>query len=352
MSYLKVVNLQHPTSANVNITLDANSNMYVNNTAINYYQGMKNRIINGGMQFWQRGTSNTTIGNVTTYVADRWYGFVGAHVFQQQIVQSSSVPTGFNYSAAFGRPSGNTNVNSVWFAQNIESVNMIDLQSQSVTLSFWAKTGANYSGGTMTVRVCTGTSADESAATFSAGPASGYTGNAYVVNATQTLTATWTRYSFTGSVASNALEMAVAFGYTPTGTAGADDNIYITGVQLEAGSAATAFERRLYGTELALCQRYYYTSGTSTAPGVMFQAQGTTTTVSFVQHPVKMRVTPTFSYSGTWTYSINGSDTSTSSVTSSSITDFIAQIETATSGLTVGQAGRIRGGIYNFSADF
>ena len=49
--------------------------------------------------------------------------------------------------------------------------------------------------------------------------------------------------------------------YAPTGatsvvgTSGA--TFYITGVQLEAGSSATEFEHRQYGTELSLCERYY-----------------------------------------------------------------------------------------------
>jgi hypothetical protein len=39
----------------------------------------------------------------------------------------------------------------------------------------------------------------------------------------------------------------------------------LTGVQLEVGSVATPFEHRSYGEELALCERYYQTSGNSTA---------------------------------------------------------------------------------------
>jgi hypothetical protein len=220
--------------------------------------GMRNRIINGAMQIWQRGTSNTAISNNPTYLADRWYGFVSAVTTGEQILQSSSVPTGlFQYSAAFGRPNGNTNTNSIWFCQNIESINIYDLSSQTVTLSFYAKTGANYSGGAMTVRLATGTTADQSSATFSAGPATGFTGYAAPIGTTQSLTTTWTRYSFTGTLGSGVLEAAVAFAFTPTGTAGADDNIYITGVQLEAGSVTTPFERRLIGQELTLCQRYF-----------------------------------------------------------------------------------------------
>jgi hypothetical protein len=278
------------------------------------FNGFKNRIINGGMNFWQRGTSFTGINNVPTYSADRWVGFVSAAVAGQQILQSASVPsgTGFLYSAAFGRTAGNTNTNSIWFNQLIESNNMRDLAGQAVTLSFWARTGANYSGGAATVRVASGTTADQSTATYSAGPATGFTGYAAVINTTQSLTTTWTQYSFTGTVGSTALELAVSFAFTPTGTAGADDNIYITGVQLEKGSTATSFDYRPYGTELALCQRYFEMSydigtapSTATTTGMKFinwAINGANSGAGGVSFQVPKRATPTIAtYDGAGT---------------------------------------------------
>jgi hypothetical protein len=76
------------------------------------------------------------------------------------------------------------------------------------------------------------------------------------------------------------------------GTSGA--TFYITGVQLEKGSTATSFDYRPYGTELALCQRYYY----KTIPGddINFQAIGVcySTTAARVVLPfvVPMRTAP------------------------------------------------------------
>jgi len=281
------------TIANSAIQTGAVEN-YMNAAGLGF--GMRNRIINGAMQVWQRGTSFTGINNSPTYSADRWGGFVSAVVTGEQILRSTSVPTGFQYSAAFGRTASNTNTNSIFLVQLIESVNMLDLASQTVTLSFWAKSGANYSGGNLSVLVNSGTSADQSLATFSAGPCTGYTGNASVINGSQTITSTWTRYSFTGSVGATAQELGVAFGYTPTGTAGADDNIYITGVQLEKGSIATAFDYRPYGTEYVLCQRYYQNLGNVGC--VAYSTQGVTLPVIW---PVEFRATPSvsISYSGT-----------------------------------------------------
>jgi hypothetical protein len=272
--------------------------------------GLKNRLINGAMQVWQRGTSFTGITNSPTYSADRWGGFVAAVVAGEQILRSTSVPTGFQYSAAFGRTASNTNTNSIFLVQLIESVNMLDLASQSVTLSFWAKSGANYSGGNLNVLVNSGTSADQSLATFSGGPCTGYTGNASVINGSQAITTTWTRYSFTGSVGATAQELGVAFGYTPTGTAGADDNIYITGVQLEKGSVATSFDFRPFGTELQLCQRYAWKYGGiasdifGAGPGLY--ADGNEIIFGPVMCPVLMRATPSMTVFGTIIIKSNG----------------------------------------------
>ena len=84
------------------------------------------------------------------------------------------------------------------------------------------------------------------------------------------------------------------------GTSGA--TFYITGVQLEAGSVATPFERVDYGRELLMCQRYY--AGGFIAPGYLFGVQngGTATeqrTGVDEALPVEMRVAPTVTYTFT-----------------------------------------------------
>jgi hypothetical protein len=69
---------------------------------------------------------------------------------------------------------------------------------------------------------------------------------------------------------------------------------YITGVQLEKGSTATSFDYRPYGTELALCQRYYYRikpSAVNTAFGVG-QNDSTANSRGFVAFAVSMRTAP------------------------------------------------------------
>ncbi len=251
------------------------------------------------MQVWQRGTSYSgTPSSVAYGSVDRWAFYSTSPITASQ---STSVPSGFQYSLKLQRPAAATTTAQLYTLQVIESVNMLDLAGQTVTLSFYAKAGANFSasGSLLSYGVGTGTVADEG----SAGGLGGWTGSAAPISGNQALTTTWTRYFFTGVIGASALEMDAYFYYTPTGTAGADDSVYITGVQLETGSIATPYERQIYSDQLIQCQRYFsksyldgVTPGTSTNTGKnSWVSMGTVSTFMRYSQPfsVTMRAAPT-----------------------------------------------------------
>jgi len=264
--------------------------------------GFKNRIINGAMSIWQRGTSFTFGSGTNTYTADRWWGVCNT-ASGETVSQVTDVPTSqAQYSLKMQRPNGNTGTAALNIIQIIETANCYDLAGQNVTLSFWAKTGANYSGGALSVYVQSGTVADQGNSSYFS-----WTGRAFPVASTTSLTTTWTKYTFTGTVASGVLELGVQFAFTPTGTAGADDSVYITGVQLEPGPLSTPFDYRPYGTELDLCQRYFEMSydigtapGTATNAGATVTALNGTATTGYIGgqvfHKATKRATPSITF--------------------------------------------------------
>ena len=231
--------------------------------------GFKNRIYNGDMRIWQRGTSFTNPTLANYYTADRWGANRSSDVNGAVVSRISSGLAGFEYALALQRASGNTSAESLSLQYSNESTNTYDLVGSPVTLSFWAKTGSTYSGGPLFVRLRSGTGVDQRVYA--------YTGFNDFAASTQAITSTWTRYSLTGTVPSSTTQLGFYMFWTPPGTAAsADDSVYITGVQLEQGSTATEFERRPIGTELALCQRYYQKTyeflvapGTSTDVGAI-----------------------------------------------------------------------------------
>lgn len=269
--------------------------------SIAQYNSFKNRIINGNMGIWQRGTTGTAAGYAYPSV-DRWAG--GPFSLYQVLSRNTSVPdSGFQYSLKVQRTASQTNTGAIIAMQTIESSNCYDLSGQTVTVSFWAKAGANFSaaGSSLGIQLNTGTTADQGGSTYYA-----WAGTATPISLYQTITTTWTKYTFTGTFGAGVLEAALVFFYTPVGTAGADDSFFITGVQLEKGSTATAFDYRPYGTELQLCQRYYLKSyDTTVVPGTASQVNGcliykvSSNTVPInepfgsVIFPVTMRASPT-----------------------------------------------------------
>ena len=251
------------TAGNTAITVDTSQNMISGGTVVMASSFKRNRIINGNMQIWQRATTAT--GNYSTGYAyttvDRWA--IYSPNSSTTVSQSTSVPTGFQYSVKVQRPSGSTATGSIQLGQCIESLNCYDLAAQTDTLSFWAKAGANFSGSSLGLTIPTGTVADQGIANYAS-----WTGLTYPLNTTTAITTTWTKYTFTVTFGAGVLEANVQFNYIPTGTAGADDAVYITGVQLEVGTKATPYEMQIYSDQLAQCQRYYQTvpAGTLVAP--------------------------------------------------------------------------------------
>ena len=220
------------------------------------YAGHRNMVINGDMRVAQRATSMALTSTIASYGSlDRWgagQNGTANGIFAQVAVGPSGQ---LQWAAKLGRNSGATNTSDLYAITAFETSNSIPFQGQTMTLSFYAKAGANYSGVVFTGQVQIGTGTDQSMSTITS-----WNGVATAFSTNATLTTSWQRFTVTGLIPTNATQLAVFFHWTPTGTAGADDNVYITGVQLEPGNQATPFEYRPYGTELALCQRYFNNS--------------------------------------------------------------------------------------------
>ena len=286
--------------------------------------GFKNRIINGAMVIDQRnaGAAVTIDQTGGTYTLDRWYGrddSPGAYSIQQV----SDAPTGFKNSLKITiTTTGTPGAAQYGFVGTwIEGYNTADLSfgtasASTITLSFWVKSSVTGQfGGSIT------NSAQDRTYPFSFTIISASTWEQKTVTLVGDTTGTW----LTTNGAGIGVNFAVGIGSNFLGTANTwtgsfkmsatgQTNLYatsaatlqFTGVQLEIGSTATTFERRLYNQELANCQRYYAKSyaqgtipGTSTSVGISGQSSGgggTYTDLLTVTLPVIMRTTATVSF--------------------------------------------------------
>lgn len=255
----------------------------------NVSEAFKNRLINGAMGIWQRGTSFTGVGAIV-YYADRWCGIQYAGS-TSTITQATNIGlSGFQFALRAQRPAASSDLNSINVGQSVESNNCLDLAGQSVTLSFYARAGANFSAASniLLSQITTGTGTDQNIYGT-------YTG-ASTTNQNNTISTTWTRFTQTITVPSNATEIGISFNYSPTGTAGASDFYEITGVQLEVGSSATNFETRAYGQELLLCQRYYQAWYPAEQELIYNESSGAVNKFWQLYMPVPMRTAPTATY--------------------------------------------------------
>ncbi len=290
-------------------SLTVNSN---NISAVNSL-GFRNRIINGAMMIDQRnnGASVTMNPNVNgnMFTVDRFRtGFFGTTYSSTAatLQQVTDAPTGFVNSLKITSTSTITpdaNKLGAFMVQNIEGFNVADLGwgaagAVTVTISFWVKASKT---GTMSVSLENGATTRSYLTTVSISAAN--TWEFKTVTIAGDTTGTWEKGTSNG--------VSVTFGLMTNGswlagTGGSwsgtrallstsqtnfiatnGDNISITGVQLEAGSVATPFERRDYGRELIMAQRYFRFAGGGTG-----RATSSSATEIIQMLSPQMRATP------------------------------------------------------------
>jgi hypothetical protein len=306
--------------------------------------GFKNRLINSAMVIDQRNAgASVAITTSDNYITDRFFGIVSANskLTGQQNAGSVTTPAGFaNYlgmtvAAAANVTVGASEVYAV--GQQVEGFNMADLawgtaSASAVTLSFWVRSSLTGTfGGSLR------NSAANRSYPFTYAISASNTWEQKSVTIAGDTSGTWLTTNGIGI----RLLFSLGSGTTLSGTAGAwaganytsatgavklietnSATFYITGVQLEKGSTATSFDYRPYGTELALCQRYFEKSydittalATNTDAG-LFDFYGSTdgsgNVVGQVKFAAAKRAVPSTSFwtlagtSGQLTYARNG----------------------------------------------
>jgi hypothetical protein len=289
--------------------------------------GFRNRIINGDMRISQRNANNSvTWNNSNGHSLDRYFTYAsnGGGVFTTQ--QSTDAPTDFTNSLTVTVTTADTSLGTgdVYFLQQkIEGFNAADLNwgtasAKTITVSFWIKSSLTGSFPFTIIDSGGGSDYRSYGALYTINSANTWeyktitipgdtSGSAWFKDNRVGMQITWGLGGGTNYVVSPNTWTANKEAYKVTG----DTNVIgtlnatwrLTGVQVEVGSTATPFERRPYGTELVLCQRYFQKSyeqstavGTATSANALIWYPDATTNYASVSSTlfVPMRAGPTF----------------------------------------------------------
>ena len=351
--------------------------------------GRRNLIINGAMNIAQRVTSSTDSGFATV---DRFRLLYSGHdeaITQQQVDLDSSDtgPYEKGFRKAFKVTNGNqtSGAGGTDYAQLLTTIEAQDIASSGwyytsstsfVTLSFWVKSSIaqNFYGA---VRTQDGT---VRSFPFETGSLTANTWKKVIIKIPGDSSSTYNNDSgsglqiffwafrgtdYTGSVTLNQWNTWNTNTGTPDMTSTwwttNDSTIEFTGFQLEVGTEATAFEHRMHGEELALCQRYFFniTGDSNVRTGVLGYANSSSEFRAAVYFPVTMRGAPTFTGSTTAMVVDSADDSASFNVNTISMSavpgNFQAVVEVSTSSMTAGQCGQLEfrasDGFMNFDAE-
>jgi len=282
--------------------------------------GARNKIINGDMRIDQRNAGVSTVVSTAGsggYTLDRW-NCVELTDGVATVIRSGTAPVGFTSSLLWTTTTADASLAATQYcgiSHFIEGFNISDLSwgtanAVPVTLSFWVRSSLTGTFGGA-IRNPAGTRSYPFTYTISSANTFEYK--------TITIPGDTSGTYLTDNSAGIQIHFSLGTGSNFTGTAGSwaaanyiaatSENApvigtlnatwYLTGVQLEPGTVATPFERRSYGQELALCQRYCYVlSGSLQFNGsgysrYFLHTSSASGALSYITFPVQMRSTPT-----------------------------------------------------------
>ena len=257
--------------------------------------GMRNKIINGKMEIAQRGTSLTAVAPTTSYLLDRWE-FVNLSTAVCTISQQADAPANNEFQNSL-RIAVTTAASSVApnevsaIQQKVEGFTARDLVGKTFTISFWVRSSKV---GTHCVSLANSAGDRSYIIEYTVSAANTWEYKTITVPGGLITAGGWNWNTSIGVIVRWGLVAGSTFQTTPgawqTGNLVATANqvncldtvgniFAITGVQLEVGSVATPFEHRLYGAELALCQRYYEKSYDIDMPAGSLTKAGASTSI-------------------------------------------------------------------------
>ena len=262
----------------------------------------RNRLFNGNFGVAQRGTSFVAgYNNDDTYNLDRWYVLSDGNDIVDITQETSVVPSTAITAIALDVETTNAKFG---VAQIIENKNCLGLIGSTVTLSFEAKVSATTSLDNIKCAIVawSGTADAVTSDIVSAWGVEG-TNPTLIANATYENTpvnlgvsTSYQKFTVTANIDTASTRNIIVFIWSDVTTTVAGDFLYVTNVQLETGSTATAFDFRPFSTETQLCQRYYYRLSAATDAtiiGGLGYATSTTNARGIDYFPVSMRIPPT-----------------------------------------------------------
>jgi hypothetical protein len=286
--------------------------------------GRRNIITNGAMNVAQRSASVTGIGAASGYFTlDRWQLALGSTAGRLTMTQTADGPVGFANCMKLDCTTADASIAAGEYTLIVQKFEGQDLQSigkgvtgaKEITVSFYVKANAAFTFGveledadnarqiTKLFDTTTGwvrheftfaADVDDGSSPFDDDNAHSFSLNFWIHGGATYTGGTLNTASFANTTQANRAAGIDSF-FSST-----DNNFFITGVQMEVGSVATNFEHRSVGEELALCKRYYNSTG-AFSQYLLGRAANTGLPLQTYFFEIEMRAAPTITDNGNWT---------------------------------------------------